>query len=205
VAGWLSKGTNADWNNITGIRFDFAWTENSNITLLIDGLFFRGVYKLAIENISNYLVTISVYSIMQFILKWVFFGGLIYVMAKMLFKSEIVWKPTLISAGYALMPLVVQAVLDVALFSTLPTLHYPLEFFSGVGGESLIAQNAIIEKTWFVSQMSSYIELAAIFWTIALGAIATRLLTSFSWSKSALISMIAYFVAMVAQSFLLGI
>lgn len=204
VTGWLSNGTNADWNNITGIRFDFAWTETSNMTLLIDGLFFRGVYKMAIENISNYLVTFSVYSIMQFILKWVFFGGLMYIMVKMLFKSEVVWKPMLISAGYALMPLVVQAVLDVALFSTLPTLHYPLEFFSGVGGESLIAQNAILEKTWFVLQISSYVELAAILWTIALGAIATRLLTAFSWSKSALISMVAYFVAMVAQSFLLG-
>jgi hypothetical protein len=142
---------------------------------------------------------------MQFILKWVFYGGLMYVMVKMLFKSEVVWKPMLISAGLALMPLFVQAALDVATFSTLPTLHYPIEFFSGVGGESLIAQNAILEKTWFVTQISSYVELAAIFWTIALGAIATRLLTTFSWSKSALIAMVAYFVAMVAQSFLLGI
>jgi hypothetical protein len=61
-----------------------------------------------------------------------------------------------------------------------------------------------MEKTLLVSQISGYIQIAIIFWTIALCAIATRLLTEFSWSKSFLVATVAYFVTTLAQSFLLG-
>jgi hypothetical protein len=43
-----------------------------------------------------------------------------------------------------------------------------------------------------------------VFWTIALCAIAIRQLTEFSWSKSALIAMAAYFATILAESFLFG-
>jgi len=203
VTGWLNSSAAANWGNVNGLKLEFSWLETSNINLLVDGLFFRGVFKSPVENVANYLVNFSLISFMQFIVKWVFLGGLLYIMTRA-FKAKTVWRPSLILVGFALITMFIQAVISVAAFSTLPTLHYRLEFLGGVEGESKNAYNEILEKTWLVSQINGYVEIAVIFWTVALCAIVTRLLAELSWSKSFLIAVVAYFVSMIAQSFILG-
>jgi len=200
---WLTNSANAKWGNITGLKLEFAWLNNSNITLLVDGLFFGGIFKSQAENATSYMLNFSIVSFMQFTIKWVFLGGLLYIMTKA-FKAKTVWRPLLILVGFALITMFIQAIINVATFSTLPRLDYPLEFLGGVTGETENAYNKIMEKTLLVSQISGYIQIAIIFWTIALCAIATHLLTEFSWSKSFLVATVAYFVTTVAQSFLLG-
>jgi hypothetical protein len=193
----------ANWDNITGLKLELGWPSNSNITLLVDGLFFGGIFEPPVENVPNYMINFSIISVMEFVIRWVFLGGLLFIMTKA-FKAKTIWRPLLILAGFALITMFVQAIINTAIFSTLPTLYYPLEFLGGVKGETENAYNKIMEKTWLVSQISGYIQIAAIFWTIALCAIAIRLLTEFSWSKSLLIATVAYFVTTLAQSFLLG-
>lgn len=200
---WLNNSADANWGNVTGLKLEFAWHINWNITLLVDGLFFGGIFKSQAENATSYMLNFSIVSFMQFTIRWVFLGGLLYIMTKA-FKAKTVWRPLLILVGFALITMFVQAVINVAAFSTLPTLYYPLEFLGGVKGETENAYNKIMEKTLLVSQISGYIQIAIIFWTIALCAIATRLLTEFSWSKSFLVATVAYFVTTLAQSFLLG-
>jgi len=200
---WLNNSADANWGNVTGLKLEFAWLNNSNITLLVDGLFFGGIFKSQAENATSYMLNFSIVSFMQFTIRWVFLGGLLYIMTKA-FKAKTVWRPLLILVGFALITMFVQAVINVAAFSTLPRLDYPLEFLGGVKGETENAYNKIMEKTLLVSQISGYIQIAIIFWTIALCAIATRLLTEFSWSKSFLVATVAYFVTTLAQSFLLG-
>ena len=199
---WNSSA-NADWGNITDLELEFAWLNDSNITLLVDGLFFGGIFKSEAENATSYMLNFSIVSFMQFTIRWVFLGGILYIMTKA-FKAKTVWRSLLILVGFALVTMFVQAVINVAAFSTLPRLDYPLEFLGGVKGETENAYNKIMEKTLLVSQISGYIQIAIIFWTIALCAIATRLLTEFSWSKSFLVATVAYFVTTLAQSFLLG-
>ncbi|MFZ0965206.1 MAG: YIP1 family protein [Candidatus Bathyarchaeia archaeon] len=200
---WLNNSADANWGNIRGLKLEFAWLNNSNITLLVDGLFFGGIFKSQAENATSYMLNFSIVSFMQFTIRWVFLGGLLYIMTKA-FRAKTVWRPLLILVGFALITMFVQAVINVAAFSTLPRLDYPLEFLGGVKGETENAYNKIMEKTLLVSQISGYIQIAIIFWTIALCAIATRLLTEFSWSKSFLVATVAYFVTTLAQSFLLG-
>jgi len=200
---WLNNSADANWGNVTGLKLEFAWHINWNITLLVDGLFFGGIFKSQAENATSYMLNFSIVSFMQFTIRWVFLGGLLYIMTKA-FKAKTVWRPLLILVGFALITMFVQAVINVAAFSTLPRLDYPLEFLGGVKGETENAYNKIMEKTLLVSQISGYIQIAIIFWTIALCAIATRLLTEFSWSKSFLVATVAYFVTTLAQSFLLG-
>jgi hypothetical protein len=202
-SGWNSIG-NANWENITGLKLEFGWPNNSNITLLVDGLFFGGIFKSPVENVVNYMINFSIVSVMQFVIKWVFLGGILYIMTKA-FKAKTVWRPLLILAGFALITMFVQAVIDAATFSTLPTLYYRLDLLGGVKGESENAYNEILNNTWLVSQINGYIQIAVHFWTIALCAIVTRLLAEFSWSKSVLIATVAYFVTIMAQSFILGI
>lgn len=204
VTDWISSSM-ANWGNITGLRLEFSWLETSNITLLIDGLFFRGVFKLSAENIPNSVFSFSLYTFMQFFLRWVFLGGLIYIISKTLFNANIVWKSLLIAAGFALMPMLIQSLISIATYSTLPSLYYPLEFFSGAAIENEIIYYNIMQATWLVSQISRYLEIIVLLWIIILGSIVTRLLTTFSWGKSILISTAAYLVAVFAQSFLLGI
>jgi len=199
---WNSSA-NADWGNITGLKLDFTWLDDSNVTLLVDGLFFGGIFKSEAENATSYMLNLSISYFMQFIIRWVFLGGLLYIMTKG-FRAKTVWRPLLILVGFALITMFIQAVITAAAFSTLPRLDYPLAFLGGVNGETEKAYDKIVEKTFLVSQISGYVQIAILVWTIALCAIVTRLLTEFSWSKSFLIATVAYLAATLAQSFLLG-
>jgi len=200
---WLNNSADANWGNITGLKLDFAWLNDSNITLLVDGLFFGGIFKSEAESATSYMLNFSMVSFMQFTIRWVFLGGLLYIMTKA-FRAKTVWRPLLILVGFALITMFIQAVINAAAFSTLPRLDYSLEFLGGVNGETENAYKKIMEKTFLVSQISGYVQIAILVWTIVLCAIVTRLLTEFSWSKSFLIATVAYLATTLAQSFLLG-
>ena len=201
---WLKASADADWGNIKGITLEFTWPDDSNITLLVDGLFFRGIFKSFVESAStSYLLNFSLLYVMQFVTQWVILSGLIFIMTKA-FGAKTVWKPLLILIGFALVILFVQAIINIAAFSTLPALYYPLELIGGVKGESEIAYNKLLEETWLVSLINRYLQIIVYMWTILLCAIAIRLLTEFSWTKSFLIATVAYLVSILAESFILG-
>lgn len=200
---WREGTTEADWSNITSLRFEFTWPENTNITMRLDGLFFRGVFKSELENASSYMLNYSLFAFMQFTIKWVILSGILYIMSKA-FGGKTVWRPLLILVGFALITLVIQTVVNTATYVTVPTLYYPLEFFGGVEGEFEIAYNKILEETWLVSLISNYVRIAVYIWTIALCSIALRLLGEFSWARSFLVATVAYFVSVLAESFILG-
>lgn len=200
---WFNNSADARWDNINGLKFEFTWLNNSDITILIDGLFFRGVFKSLAENASSYMLSFSLSAFMQFTIKWVLISGILYIMSKA-FGAKTVWKPLLVLVGFALITLFIQTVINAATYATSPTLYYPLELIGGVSGESEIAYNKILEEMWLVSQITSYVQIAVYIWTIALCAIALRLLVEFSWAKSFLVSTVAYFVSMLVESFILG-
>lgn len=200
--GWLNEG-NANWGNITGLKLEFSWLDSKNITLLIDGLFFGGVFKSPAENFAGYVLNFSVIYVMEFVIKWVLLGGILYIMTKA-FKAKTIWKPLLILVGFALITMFIQALINAAAFSTLTTLRYPFEFLGGVNGEGEGAFNKILEDTWLVSQISSYVQIGIYIWTIGLCAIAARLLGELSWTKSFLLAAVAYFATLMIESFLLG-
>jgi len=199
---WLNNGTNANWGDITGLKLEPIWLEDSNITLLVDGLFFGGVFRSPVENMVSYLFNFSLSSSMQFIIRWVLLGGIIYLITKA-FKAKTVWRPLLILVGSALVTMFVQAAINVVVFSTLPTIYYPLELIGGVGGESEIAYNRILEETWLVDQVYRYVQMGVLVWTITLCAIASHLLAEFSWTKSFLVATVAYFATLLISSFIL--
>jgi hypothetical protein len=196
---WNSNA-NASWEDIKDLKLEFGWPNNSNITLLVDGLFFGGVFKSPVDNVVNYMVNASiVYSFLPFLIEWIFLGALLYILAKG-FKAQATLSPFLIAAGFAMVTLFIQAIINAVLFSTLPTLYYRFQLIGGVRGESENAYNADIwNNVWLVSQISGYVQIAVYFWTTALSAVATRLLTQFSWSKSFLIATVAYFATIILQ------
>jgi hypothetical protein len=201
---WLLVGA-ANWANITGLKLVLTWLEKADITVLVDGLFFGGIYKPYAESVTTYLASYAAFSFMQFVVRWVLLGGIIYIISKA-FKANILWRVTLILVGFALITMFIQALINTAAFSTtLPTLKYPIEYVGGVKGESEVAYSKILEETWLANQIYSYVQAAIIIWTIALCAVAIRLTAEFSWAKSFLIATVAYFAATTAESLLIGI
>lgn len=201
---WLNNTVYTSWSHITDLKLEFAWNSVSNITVLIDGLFFRGVYAPYTSDYTTFLVSVMTRAFMQFVLRWVVLGGLIFVMTKTL-GGNVVWRPALILAGSALMTMFVQALMNIAVLSALPNLYYTLEYIGGTATESAIAQSAITAETSFVSGIYGYVQIATYLWTIILCSIATRQFVNFSWMKSFLVGTVAFLFSIIVEGFILGI
>jgi hypothetical protein len=201
---WSSSSTAANWDNITGLKLDFTWTNSSNITLLVDGLFFRGVFESLLESTATSdLITYAFSWFTQILLVWVILTGLVYLMIRG-FRGSVIWKPILIVIGFVMVTMVVQSFVNMAAYLGSPTVHYPLELIGGVAGESNVAYNAILEQTWLTYQIMSYTRIAVYLWTMALCSLAAHILTGFNWTKSLLIGTVAYLITLLAASFLVG-
>ena len=103
----------ANWDDITRLELEFVWLENVIVTLRLDGLFFRGVFKSELENAASYMLNYSLFAFMKFTIEWVILSGVLYIISKAL-GAKIVWRPLLILVGFALITLFIQAVINTA-------------------------------------------------------------------------------------------
>ncbi|MGQ9551470.1 MAG: Yip1 family protein [Candidatus Bathycorpusculaceae bacterium] len=201
---WSSNGAAANWENITGLKLDFTWPSNATLTLRVDGLFFRGIFKRVTDMagtsyIANFLMT----AFTQFMLQWLILSGLIYIVSRA-FGAKTAWTPIMVCIGFALMPMFIQALGNAATHSTLPNLYYPLELMGGVQGEFETAYEPILETTAVVTQIGAFLQGIVYVWTITLCTIATRALTEFKWVKSLLVSAASFLITIMILNFILG-
>ena len=200
-SAWHAYG-NADWGNVTGLQLQFTWASISNVTLLVDGLFFHGPFKSLLEiGGSAYLLEYGISAVFEFVVTWILLTGLIYVLVKA-FKGKIVWKPALIAVGLILMTMFIAAVINGIAYSTLPTIRYPLAIIGGVQGEGTAAYNTISSQISSVALISTIVEYLVWAWTAALASIVVRTVTEFSWGKSVAIALIAYLITIVIAAFI---
>ena len=192
---WTPHG-NPDWGNITGVQLQFTWIANSNVTLLIDGLFFHGPFKSLLEvQGTDSLAYEGVYFAFQFVVEWVLLTGLIYVLVKA-FKGNVVWKPTLIAVGFILMTTVIGGVINLlGAYATFPTIYYPFSVLGGVSGEGTAAANFISTQQSAFNTIYLISGLLVLVWTVALTSLLVRTLTAFSWFKSIAIAVLAYIIS----------
>jgi hypothetical protein len=203
-ADWSNSTPDANWTKITGFRLELTWNEDSNITLLVDGLFFHGPFSSLFENAGSlYLVNYAILGFMQFIVTWVVLSGLVYIITKA-FGGKLVWKPLLILIGFALITMFAQALVNAIAYAALPNMRYPFELLVGVKGEAQPIVDSINSQTWVVAYVQRFMQIAVWIWTIALTTLAVRLLAAISWFKSATIAAIAYFVTLLVESFIVG-
>jgi hypothetical protein len=203
-SGWYGTGPTANWGNIAGLQLQFTWVSNSNVTLLMDGLFFRGPFKSLLESQgTNYLLNFGVLGAMQFVITWILLSGLLYILGKA-FKGKIVWKPMLIAVGFILMTMFIGVLINAISYSTLPVLRFPFEAIGGVHGEGADAIKTISDQTFLVSQVSLIAQLLVWVWTAALASVAVHLVAEFSWAKSVAIAIIAYVTTIFLASIIAG-
>lgn len=196
---WVKS--NGDWSNITGVGLAFDWPKDYNISVLVDGLYFRGIFKTPIEiDATGYLLSYSVSSLLQFTILWFSISGIIFIVLR-IFRVATVWKPILVSVGSALIILSVQALVNmVAVLLTLANIYYPLEYFGGTMTEMIAVATKMSEQASLFLTVRSYIEIAIYTWITLLCTIANRLLTQLSWTKSFLASAVALFFAHIINT-----
>ena len=212
-SGWVNSSTEAKWENITGIKMEFTWSTNQSVDLLVDGLFFRGIFKDPIESYgASYLASSALNAVTPFLFQWLLLTGLIYIIIKGL-KGNVVWKPLMVAVGCALVTMVIQAIILAGVYTTLPQIHYPLEVLAGVPGEFQAAYQVLLDSIATATQISGIVQIAVYVWTVALGAIITREVTGqaaegapislqFGWMKSLLTSAASFLLTIIILVFL---
>jgi len=218
-ASWTRINT-ATWDNITSLKMSFAWPTSSSIELLVDGLFFRGVFQTPLEIYGvSYFGTSALNAVTPFIFQWLLLTGLIYIMIKGL-KGNVTWKPLMVAIGFALITLVIQALILIVVYTGLPKIYYPLEVLAGVSGESNVAYQVISNEVAQVSLIAGIVQAVVYAWIVALGAIITRDVTAplttpaaeglqgvqqFGWLKSILISAASFLLTLLILSYVIGV
>ncbi|HVP26922.1 MAG TPA: Yip1 family protein [Candidatus Bathyarchaeia archaeon] len=201
---WTNSSINANWSNITGLRIELTELQNTNWTVRLDGLFFRGGYVSALDAAATtYVFSFSLVGVMIFVIRWIFVSGLLYLLVRAL-GGKTAWKTLLVMVGYALMTMVVASAINIVLYSALPTINYSLEALSGATAESEAALTNILGPTTLVTQVGYYIQIAMHFWAFVLCAIIVRTSTELSWNKSILVGFVAYWTSIFIASLLLG-
>jgi hypothetical protein len=227
---WLSSSADATWENITGLKMEFTWSSDSSITLRIDGLFFRGKFQDPFEIYGiSYIATSALNGFAPFLFEWLILTGLMYLLIKGL-KGNVIWRPLMVAVGFALIVLVIQALILAVVYTSLPSLFYPLEVLAGTPGEFEVAYQVILDKIATVTLVGGIIQVAVYVWIVALGTFITRAITgdkkiaeqvsmgkvtsdttissdvtAFSWMKCLLVSGASLFLTIIILGFILGI
>lgn len=204
TSNWQPAG-NPQWANVTGLKLDFNYSSNSSISLRMEGLFFRGVFKTPVQSdFTGFVLYILQLVVTQFLFQWLLFTGLMYIIIKGL-KGTIIWKPLFISVGFALVVTVVQSLVNNASILSLPAVNYPVELLTNLSGEAQILTSTVAAQTATYSLIAGIVQLAVYVWIVGLGAVIVHdLQPEFKWNKSILTSAAAFIVTIIAIS-LLGV
>ena len=204
---WSQTSSTPKWDSITGLRLEFTWTEISNQTILIDGLFFHGPLLSGIDLYgTSYLLNVVFAGVMQFTITWVILSGLIYFMSKS-FGGKLVWRAILIVIGGTLITMTVLALVNTIATATVSSVNYPFQLVAGFRGEATAdaAYNRILDQTAWVDIVGRYGWIVIQIWTAVLCSVAVHVLAAFSWTKSFLIGATAYVIDLIIGSFLFGL
>ena len=80
--GWTIKNS-PNWHNITGIEFQLDWVSSSNLSLKIDGLFFRNfVSPFATGAFESIILPIAFQVTLTFATNWILWAGLLLIIAR---------------------------------------------------------------------------------------------------------------------------
>lgn len=224
---WSSTG-NPNWENITSLKLDFSWSSSSDVDLLVDGMFFKGKFEtqIALLGAPAYLGSSTLNGFAPFLFEWLILTGIMYLLIKGL-KGNVVWKPLMVAVGYALVALVIQALIITVIYTTLPNLYYSLDILNYIPGEFQAAYDTLLNEIATINTASYIVQAAMWVWTVALGTFITRAITgskqiadqvsmgkpvpeatangevtAFSWMKCLLVSGASLFLTIIILGFL---
>jgi len=194
--GWTSNNS-PDWQSITGIEFRLDWSSSANLTMKIDGLFFRKYSSPIITGqFSTLLPSLLIQVVMNFAMNWILWAGILILVAKLFQEDLGRWNVFFVIIGYSFIATVVYTLVSVVPLSTIPLLNVPLD---------ADAFNALLDASWrplLAYQLWLYIPVIGEVWIAALGAVVVRLLKETAWSKAATIAAVAFAIRFLLRLFL---
>lgn len=194
--GWTSSNS-PDWQSVTGIEFILDWSSSANLTMKIDGLYFRKFSSPLINGeFSGLIIPIMLQVVLNFAMDWILWAGILIIVAKLFQEDLGRWNVFFVIIGYSFIATVVYTLVNAVSLSTLPMLNVPLD---------ADALNALLDVSWrplLAYQLSLYIPLIGEVWIAALGAVVVRAMKEMTWSKAATIAAVAFAIRFLLRLFL---
>jgi len=191
---WASSNS-PDWKNVTGLEFRLVWPTPANLTMKIDGLYFRKyVSPLETGTFSGAIIPILMSSAVSFSMNWILWAGILLMIAKVLREEVGPWTVFFVVIGYVFVSTVVYTIASAVSLSTLPALNL-------LSADDI---NVLIHEMWYpylAYQVWLYLPLVGEVWVAVLCATAIRLLRGITWGKAASISVVAFVIRLVLRFF----
>ena len=193
--GW-NPNNSPDWQNITGIEFRLVWSESANLTMKIDGLFFRNFIS-PIESVGLSEATLYIFFSVSFSIgiNWILWAGILLIVSKLFGEEVGQWNVFFVIIGHAFIATAVYTLVSALIFTSLPILNMPIE------ADLQIAAFSALWLPNLAYQAGTIILWAGEVWVAALGTIVIRLLRNTTWGKAATISLIAFAIRFVLRFF----
>jgi len=194
--GWTSNNS-PDWQSITGIEFKLDWSSSANLTLKIDGLFFRKFVSLVATGEFNALLpSIIIQAVLSVSMDLLIWSAILLIVAKV-FQEELgAWAKLVVVVGYSYITAVVYTLVSAAFISTFPPINAYLD--------AAILQN-VLNELWVplaAYQVYLYLPLVGSVWLALLASVIVRLLTQTTWRKALLIGAVAFGIKIVLNPLL---
>lgn len=193
---WSSNGS-PDWQKITGIEFRLVWLDTANLTMKVDGLFFRNFVS-PIEKLgfSAAMLSLFVSGAFSIAMNWILWAGIVFIVAKLFGEELGRWSVFFVIVGYAFIVTAVCTLVTALAFSSIPVVSLPLDYD---------LQMAVFNEAWLPNlayQVGTLILWAGEVWIAALSAVVIRLMKNTTWGKAAAIAVMAFAVRFLLRLFI---
>jgi hypothetical protein len=196
--GWVPNNS-PSWQNITGVEFNLSWSSSANLTMKIDGFFFRKFSSPAVTGeFSSLLLPILIEALISFAINLILWSGILMIVGK-LFQVDLGhWKVLFVIVGYVFIATVVYTLITVVPLSTLPPLNVPLD---------TATFNAVLNEVWGplpAYLVWLYLPLIGEVWIAGLCAVIVRVMKDVPWGRAAAIAGVAFGIRFLLR-LLLGV
>jgi hypothetical protein len=218
TSDWQTTGS-ANWEEVTGLNLDLTYSSASDITVNLQGVFFRGQYTTQVNALGEgTFIGFAAYSVvMQALFQWIVLAAVAYLILKGLKAVNVVWRPLFIVIGFVMMSLVITSIIALLGSLTLPTVYYPYDFppyasliypdyvITGASPASQVAYESIVAATTTYTTISTAITIFMYVWQVALVTFAVKAVSNFTYVKSLLTAVGSVILSVVILSLLSAI
>ena len=192
-----SLNNSPDWRNITGIEFRLVWLDSANLTMKVDGLFFRNfVSPIEALGFSGAMLSLFVSVAFSVAMNWILWAGIVVIVSKLFGEELGRWNIVFVIIGHAFIVTAVCTLVSALAFSSIPVLSLPLDYD---------LQIAVFNEAWLPNiayQVGTLILWVGEVWIAALSAVVIRLMKNTTWGRAATIAAVAFVIRFLLRLFI---
>jgi hypothetical protein len=192
-----SSSNSPDWQNITGIEFRLFWLDAENLTMKVDGLFFKNfVSPIEALGFTEAMVSLFVSVAFSVAMNWILWAGIVFIVAKLFGEELGKWNVFFTIIGHAFIVTTVYTLVSALAFSSLPVVSLPLD---------VDLQIAVFNEMWLPNiayQVGTLVLWVGEVWIASLSAVIIKLMRNTTWGRAATIAAVAFGIRFVLRLFI---